>query len=687
MTQSVDQAILKAKSLAKKGHMSEAAQVYRDVLAKFPGNTRALEGLAALAPRRQAPNVSANAAAPPAERFNAILALYQQRRFNEAAREAEALAARHPRHLALYGIMGASYAGLGEHEKAANACRKALEIEPGFAEMHSNLGNALKDLSRFDEAIAAYVRALELKPALAETHNNLGIVLKHRRRFGEAIEAYTRAIQLKPGYAEAHHHLGVALIEAGRYDEAVAAFSQALALKPDFAEARAQKLHLLARMCDWTALATETPVLATLGTTGEEVAPFSLLALEDDPKRHLARARRYAQKTFRQIALSAPARPATRPDRLRIGYFSADFRDHVIARLIAGVLELHDPRGFDVHCYSYGPASADPIAERIKAAAHHFHDVRAMSEEGIARQARADGIDVAIDLTGYTLSSRSGIFAFRAAPVQISYLGYPGSMGAPFIDYMIADHFIIPPQQQAHYAEKIIFLPHNYLPCDPKREMSSLVPARAQENLPRDGFVFCCHNASYKLTPAEFDIWMRLLGKVEGSVLWLLSSNRWAQENLRAQAARRGIDGTRLIFAADVAYADYVRRFELADLFLDTFTYNANATASDALWAGLPVLTLPGEGLIARAAGSLLSALAMPELIAATREDYEARALRLAGDPTALAAIRQKLASERANAPLFDAARFVRHLEDGYRLAYERWFSGHPPDAIDVPGR
>jgi protein O-GlcNAc transferase len=352
--------------------------------------------------------------------------------------------------------------------------------------------------------------------------------------------------------------------------------------------------------------------------------------------------------------------------------------------LMAKLLELHDRSRFEVHAYSYGPEANDEMRRRAQQAVEVFHDVRTLSSREIAELARKDGIDIAIDLMGHTENARSEIFAHRAAPIQINYLGYPGSWGAPFMDYIIADRTLVPEGHEQHYSEKIIYLPHTYMPSDDEREISDRPVTRTQMGLPKQGVVFCCFNNIYKIGAEEFGIWIRLLDSVPGSVLWLSGTNEWAKINLRKQAEKRKLDPRRIIFAERVSIAEHLARHRLADLFLDNFHYNAHSTTSDALWAGLPVITLAGQGFAARVAASLLNAIELPELVTDSAEEYERLALELARDSQKLAALKTKLAGLKRGTPLFDTERFARNLEDAYTQVYQHYFDGNAPGHITV---
>lgn len=536
---------------------------------------------------------------------------------------------------------------------------------------------------KLEQAVAVGAQLAARYPQSAVLCNMVGSALVELGRRGQAVNWFGKAFQLQPGDVGTAYNLGITLQELGRRDEAIACYGHILRIKPDHVEVRVLRIYQQAQICDWDAVAAGSASIAALGIVGGAVPTFAMLGFEDHPERHRLRSERFAAERHNQASLGPFSRPSERPERLRIGYFSADFMGHAVARLIARTIELHDRSRFEVRAYSFGPAADDEVRQRLMLAFDSFQDVANLGDADIAALARADGLDIAIDLTGYTTHARTSIFAHRAAPVQISYLGYPGTMGAPFIDYIVADRTLIPDDQRAHYSEHPIYLPHAYQAQDDQLELAE-PPARAELGLPEDGFVFCAIHNSYKINAPLFDIWMRLLGRVERSVLWLLKANRWAEAHLRQQAAKRGIDPARLIFAESAPYADYVSRLGRADLFLDSFPYNAGATASNALWAGLPLITRAGSGYAARMAASLVSAIGMPDLVASSDEAYERLALDLATDPERLAAIRTRLDGNRTTMPLFDSAAFTRHLERGYALAWQRWFEGQEPDVIDV---
>ncbi|MGH6829397.1 MAG: tetratricopeptide repeat protein, partial [Rhizomicrobium sp.] len=565
---------------------------------------------------------------------------------------------------------------LKHHDRAVAAFVMALRLKPDYADAHYSLGIALLRLGRNDDAVKAFARAVAMEPGFAEAHNNLGLALTALGRYREAVGAFEASLALQTS-ARTFANLGAALHRLGREEESIAAFERALALDPDLADTRAQKLYQERLICLWTA-GFGPASLADLGVKGEAVRPFVMLPLDDAPARQRARAERFSKGKFIQAEIAPFVRPATPPGRLRIGYFSANFHDHAVMQMLARLLELHDRARFEIHAYSYGPDSDDAMRRRVKGAVEAFHDARPLDDRATAQLARDHGIHIAVDLMGHTENARTEIFAYRAAPVQIAYLGYPGTMGAAFMDYLIADPVVIPESAAGHYSENIVFLPGSYMPGDDRREISPTAPTRADMGLPERGFVFCCFNNSYKLSPTEFTIWMRLLREVKASALWLNKPNSWALRNLRNEALNHGVEPGRLVFAERVGMAEHLARHRLADLFLDTFGYNAHSTASDALWAGLPLITKPGRSFAARVAASLLEALGLPEMIADSEPAYERLALMLARDPEKLTAVRAKLWQLRQSSPLFDSARVARHLESAYALAYGRYLRGEP---------
>jgi predicted O-linked N-acetylglucosamine transferase (SPINDLY family) len=392
----------------------------------------------------------------------------------------------------------------------------------------------------------------------------------------------------------------------------------------------------------------------------------------------------YVNQKYPASSISRKINTQNRNGKIRIGYYSADFHNHATSFLMAELFEEHDNEKFEFYGFSFGPEQKDDMRIRISEGFNHFFDVAKKNDHEIAQMSRDLCIDIAVDLKGFTQGCRMGIFAAYAAPIQISYIGYPGTSSAPYFDYLVADKVLIPIESQRYYSEKIIYMPHSYQVNDSKRKISSKLFTRQELGLPENGFVFCCFNNNYKIMPATFDVWMRLLGKVSGSVLWLLADNPTAAKNLQNEAELRGIDPARLVFAPRMKLDEHLARHRCADLFIDTLPYNAHTTASDALWAGLPVLTQMGQSFAARVAASLLNAMDLPELITKTQEEYESKAIELANDPLQLTQIKNKLERNRETTPLFNGKLFARHIEAAYVEIHRRHLNGEKPDHIDI---
>jgi predicted O-linked N-acetylglucosamine transferase (SPINDLY family) len=517
--------------------------------------------------------------------------------------------------------------------------------------------------------------------------------LKDLKQLDAAMASYDRAIAIKPDYAEAYSNRGNALLQLKQLEAAVTSFERAIAIKPDSEFIYGKLLHTQMHLCTWGNHEASLSNLKRQIEHGNKVSmPFPVLACIDDPNLHKLAAEIWTRTKCPPGHALGAIKPAGKKNkvRIRIGYYSADFRNHPVTHLMAGIFELHDKSRYELVAFSFGPNGNDEMRQRVSTAFDQFIDVQNMSDRDAAALSREMEIDIAIDLSGFTQNSRTGIFAERCAPIQVNYLGYPGTMGAPYVDYIIADRQVIPEENQMFYSEKIAYLPDSYLPTshqidDSRWQDANNLYTRARFGLPDSGFVFCCFNNNYKITPTTFDGWMTLLERVEGSVLWLFEDNPTAAGNLRQAAGKRGVDKNRLIFAKRVPLlSEHFARYRFADLFLDTLPYNAHTTASDALWAGLPVLTCMGQSFASRVAGSLLQAIGLPELITHTQEEYEKCAIELATNPDKLAAIKQKLEANRLTKPLFDSKSFTRHLEAIYTAMHERYHTGLPPDHLKL---
>jgi len=604
------------------------------------------------------------------------------------------------------------------HEEAVECFQKALAQDPGYAEAHSNLGFALHEQGKLDEAAACFQSAISLKPDYAEAHAGLGMIFRTQQRLDEAIACLQKALQIKPDTIEALVHLGAACQEHGRPEEAVAHFQRAILLRPDSAEAHhnlgisfqglsrhdeaitsfrralaidpAHKYTLGALLwselgtCRWEGLESRIDGLRRGVEKRQSLTdPFTLVTVSHDPREQMLCAEHFFEDKVRDRQSPWKERRYEH-SKIRIAYLSGDFREHAVAYCIAELLELHDRSEFEVIGASFGVDDGSEMRARLQRGFDRFPDVRAMGDLDAARLLRDLEVDIAVDLMGYTRYSRPGILAHRPAPVQVGYLGYPGTLGADVIDYVLVDKFVLPEEHQGFYSEKIVWLPGSYQANDSRRKIAEGTPTRIEVGLPEQGFVFCCFNNSYKILPKMFDVWMHLLTEVPGSVLWILEDNAAAAENLRREARTRGVDPGRLVFAPRVGAAEYRARCRLADLYLDTLPYNGHGTASDMLWAGLPVLTCAGSTFAGRVAGSLLHAVGLPELVTASLEEYQALALNLARGDRLLADLRARLKRNRASAPLFDTDRFRRHIESAYRTMWEIRQRGDKPRAFAV---
>jgi predicted O-linked N-acetylglucosamine transferase (SPINDLY family) len=564
---------------------------------------------------------------------------------------------------------------------------QVLSIKPDHVDALNNRGVVLRLLNRPFEALASYDRALSIKPGYVEALNNRASALRDLKRPAEALATINQALAIDPDHADTLCNRGVALRDLKRPAEALASFEAALAIQPDHRYAFAGMAYAALAVCDWARTAIIAGELdIRVAQRRSVIPPFTLLGYGSDPSVQLECAKWSIESEMPVAAQPLWKGAATRRhDKLRIAYLSTDFRRHPVASLIAELIERHDRTRFEVIGISYGPDDQSALRERLVRAFDQFHDVRARSDRDVAELLSHMQVDIAIDLSGRTQDSRLGILAYRPAPVQATYLGYAGTTGAGFIDYVIADKALLPFDQQPFYTEKIVHLPDCYQANDSTRSIAARTPTRSEAELPDEGFVFCCFNNNFKITQPVFDVWMRLLRAVEGSVLWLSQDNVEAKENLRKAAAARGVDTTRLVFAGRVERdEEHLARHRLADLFVDTLPYNAHATASDALWAGLPLLTCRGGSFAGRVATSLLYAAGLPELATNDLGEYEALALRLATDASLLGGFRHRLAQNRATCPLFDTDRFRRHIENAYTTMCELQRRGENPRSFSV---
>lgn len=648
---------------------------------------------------------------------------HQQGRLAEAEAHYAAILRIMPQHFDALHLSGVIAHARGEDARAEQLIRKAIKLNPVYSDAWSNLGQAIAAQDRPAEAVKAYDRALALNGENVPALFNRGSALVDLERFADALADFDKVIVLVPGHAEAHNFRSVALCGLELFGEAIAAANRALELKPDFVEAlinRAVALRMLSKpgqamqdltqaftldpefnyprsllyatraaVCDWTGINQLMPEARKERAGGGKLQgaqAWDVLCVTDDPDDIRMISRDVARRMVRHIgAREKPVKPRRHADgRIRIAYISSDFGEHPVAQLINHALELHDRSRFEVHGITLSRRPG-PQADRIRNACDHYHDIVALEDEEATRIIRDMGIDIAVCLNGYTAGERNGIFARRAAPVQVNFLGFAATMGADFMDYIVLDPVLAPPGSDRFYTEKVVRLPHCYQPSDTTRSIAERPMTRAEWGLPEHGFVFCSFNNNYKIQPDVFACWMRLLKQVEGSVLWLRKGQEEARDNLKAAAAAHGIDPERLVFAGFADLPEHNARHRMADLFLDTFPYNAHTTANDALWSGLPVLTLAGTCYHSRVAASLLHAIGLGELVTTSLADYEALALSLARDPERLAGLTRRLREDRDSSALFDMPGWVSAMESAYREMMARARSGQKPAAITIP--
>ena len=582
----------------------------------------------------------------------------------------------------LFNDRGVSYKKLGKNIFAIQDYNRALALNPNYAEAYSNRANAHTQLRQFDQALQDYDRALTLNPNYAEAYSNRANAHTQLRQFDQALEDYSRALSINPNYAEAHSNRANTLRSLKQYGSALQDYQKALALDPHAEFVPGMALHLKMMMCDWNNYDADLHNLSTLISNGQAASePFPVLSLLDSLQLQLQISRIYQAIKFKGIEqLSLPA-PANRQNKIRIGYFSADFRDHPVSYLLVELFERHDRSRFETFAFSLGENTNDSMRNRLSKAFDHFIDVENASDSEIVNLSRSHEIDIAVDLGGYTAGARPEIFALRAAPIQVSYIGYLGTMGTGFIDYIVADKTLLPEESRQFYTEKIAYLP-SYQANPSDRKIAKKVFTRAELGISENAFVFCCFNNNYKITPPTFASWMNILRAVEGSVLYLYAENDWVQAHLENTVSAHGITKDRLIFGKRLPMPEYLARYQAADLFLDTFPYNAGTTTSDSLWAGTPVLTIMGETFASRMAASLLTAIDMPELITRSSQEYEALAIKIAQDKKLASGLKSKLQTNKLNTKLFNTSAFVQSLEALYTQMYQRHQAGLLPENL-----
>ena len=678
----------------QRGDLATAEALYRAILAAVPHCIDALHFLGLAATQRGDLNegithlrraVELNPAAA-AIQCNLARALIDNRESAAAIAACNIAIALEPANANAWFFRGNALQLADAHEQALHSYDQALRHTPGFVAALNNKAHSLRMLRRSAAALEALAAALALQPTYALALNNQGLALLDLNRGADALRSFEMAVAAAPNFAEAMSNRGTALVALKRHAEAGKAFKQLAAQVPGFGAAMGNLMFARRHCCDWDGLEALGDDIIAAVLRGEIAdLPLSFLYTSESPTTQLACARAFSGLRYpaRPMLGTAP-RPHTHP-RIRVAYLSGDFGEHAVSYLLAGVIERHDPARFETIGIGWGRQNQDPVRRRIEAAFGKFEDATHLSDTQIAALLQELEVDIAVDLMGHTSGQRTGVFAYRGAPLQVSFLGYPGTSGAPYMDYLIGDRVVIPQGEEHAYSEQVVRLPHCYLPTDDRRVIAESSLTRDDAGLPAAGFVFCAFNSPAKFTRTMFQIWLRLLHQVPGSVLWLRTSTLEVRANLQREARIFGLEEERLVFADSVeSIESHLARHRLADLFLDTLPYNAHSTACDALWAGLPVLTCRGAAFAGRVGASLLQAVGLPELIAATLEEYESKALELAREPTHLAAIRARLAQLRKTSPLFDTGGYVHHLEAAYESMCTRQRQGRTPASFSV---
>jgi len=593
-----------------------------------------------------------------------------------------------------YSNTGNVFRYQGKLSEAVSCFQKAVQLRPDYAGAYYNMGSTFQDQGKSDEAIACYQKALEIKPDYAEAYNNMGTVLQDKGELDEAISCFEKALRLEPDHAEAYNNMGSTFQQQGRSDEAIAWYQKALDTKPDYAGAINNLAHQLRQTCSWQELGDVTAKLDGLTRKALDEAtkapqdPFVSLTTQADLSRNFAIAKSWSSDIARSMSNlkidCSFGNRRLRRTRIAIGYLSNDFRNHATAHLMLSLFRLHNREEFEIFCYSYGKDDGSDYRKRIERDCDKFIDLQNIGHADAARYIYEDQVDILVDLKGYTTGYRLAICALRPAPVQVSYLGFPGTTGADFFDYIITDRIVTPEDHAPYYSENFVYLPHCYQVNDHTQAISNRDWARKDFGLPEESFVFSSFNRPYKVDPVMFDTWMKILRQVSQGVLWLLRENETAEDNLRHEAEARGVKPERLIFSETLPKDEHLARLRLADLALDTRIVNGHTTTSDALWAGVPIITLQGSHFASRVSASILTAIGLPELITHTLAEYEALAVHLACNPHKLQAIQERLAKNRSTEPLFDTPRFGKNLEKAYKEMWKIYLAGEKPKHIEV---
>ena len=617
--------------------------------------------------------------------FKKAVDLYENDKLNDAKKICLKIYKKNPNHFDNLRLLNFIYFKNKDFSIALDFINKAIKINPNFAEAYNEQGNALNELKKLEEAIKSYNNAININPKYADAYYNKGLVLHELKKLESAVQNYDKAIKINPKHIMSHNNKGFALQQLKKVDASLKSYNEAYKINPNFNFLFGKLIHTKNKLCKWETFDEDMNSLKEkLNKNKVASLPFSILSLYDSPLLQRKTSEMYIKETFPKKNISKPITKSLANKKIRLGYYSADFYNHAMSYLLAKLFELHDKSKFEIIAFSFSPERDDEMSKRISNAFDQFIKVNFKTDKEISELSRELKIDIAIDLMCFTTNSRTGIFSEKCAPIQINYLGYPGTSGANFIDYIIADKNLIPKKNQKYYSENIIYLPNTYQVRDSTQKISNKIFTKDELGLPKNSFVFCCFNQNYKITPSVFDIWMRLLKKVEKSVLWLIKDNDVAVYNLKKEAEKRGVKSDRIIFAKHMPVSEHLARHKIADLFVDTFPYTAHTTCSDALWSGLPVITRTGQSFASRVAGSLLNAVNLKELITKTEKEYEDLILKLAKNPNQLKEIKNKLKKNRLKEPLFNSKLYTKKIESAYKKIYEMYNSDLPLKNIEI---
>lgn len=665
------------KGMLRRGELNEVHAKLSEIMNNDPHNHEALKIYKKLTEKK----VSSFSKNQNLTQAKQLLSLFDQGNHEQVIIQATNLLRSHPKSSWLYNLLGLSLKNIGDLQRAEKLFTLASQLDKDDYNAHFNLGNCLSAQNKFSDAISAYSRAIEIDPLNYGAYQNMGNAHFRRSEMNEACDAYLKAVEINSTLPEIHYNLGLIYRDTNRFHNAIESFNTAIELRPSYGSALAALYYVKRTICDWSDTEELSSKLDQLGIGGDVASPFSLLTTHDSPELQSKRAQSWARKNFPNNNKITLPRISKIPDRIRVGYFGSDFHDHATLHLISGLLREHDKSKFEVHVYSYGNTKNSTLRNELMSNVEFFHDVAEYSDAEICNFARSNNIHIALDLKGYTQGARTRIFSERVAPIQINFLGFPGTMGAEFIEYIVADRTLIPPEFRNHYTESVIYMPDTYQPNDCLRLIDKRPMTRKEFGLPEHAFVMCCFNNNYKIGPREAAIWTELLHTIDKSILWLLGSNEEAQKNLLAHFERAGVSNDRVIFRKPLPHSLHLASMSLADIFLDTFAVNAHTSCSDALWAGIPVVTKLGNQFAARVASSLLAALELDELIAKDEEEYLKIVISLSQDIAKISSLKARVKTNAAHKALFDTAKFTNYLEKAFgRLLTDHVHERPSPD-------